>query len=140
MHNLFSSKSLPWSQDGVEVRVNIDPWTHGKEPDKKRPSSRLLFGLSGGKTVEEMVYFRKARMPKGTQAVCLATEDGHVTEIAIPVSYMDAATGGAWHTFQLSVTVDDYDDPKTPGAQLWWRPDPVSPTGYIGSGAFVKGE
>lgn len=136
--NLFSPKSLPWSQDGVEVRVNIDPWTHGKEPDKNRPSPRLLFGLSGGKTVDEMVYFRRNSMPEGTQAVCLGTEDGHVTEIAIPVAHMNAATGGDWHTFQLSVTVDDYDDPKQPGAQLWWQPDPGSPQGYVGSGTFVK--
>jgi len=130
----------PWQQDGVEVRIDARPEPH-------RSAGRgggefgeiLLIALSPGETPDRMVYYERAQMPPGVEAVCTRTPGGHVTEIAVPVRYLNEKQGREWEAFRLNIAVDDFDGPQDAGAQLWWRPDWRSPATYAGSGTFRRG-
>lgn len=130
----------PWHQDGVEVRVNAMP-----DPGRSESSGfdefkdTLLIALSPGETPDQMVFHRKSDIPSGVQAVCVKTNSGHNTEIAIPFSYLDEKQGGAWKIVRFNVCVDDVDETTDWGlSQLWWRPDWRTPLTYTGSGAFSR--
>lgn len=91
--SVLDPKRDPWFQDGVEVRVDA-------RPDPVRSNSRgqgenaefVLVGMSPGETFEEMVFFQRDRVEQlGVKAICVKTEKGHNTEIAIP-----------WHTWTRS--------------------------------------
>jgi len=79
-----------------------------------------------------------ALFPKGTQVICLKTDFGHVTEIALPVSYLDERKGKPWDSFRFNIAVDDYDTPEDKGSRVWWRPDWRSQQNYAGSGTFKR--
>jgi len=130
---------LPWQQDGVEVRLDARP-----EPQRSAGRGRgeftdvLLVALSPGLTPEQMVVYGRERLPEGVKAVCVATEGGYSTEIAVPVRYLNEKQGGPWEAFRLNIAVDDFDGDFDAGAQLWWRPDWRTPMNYAGSGTFVR--
>ena len=130
---------LPWQQDGVEVRVDA-------RPEPQRSAGRganefrdlLLVAVTPGETPEQMVFSDRDQLPEGVRAICVPTETGHVTEIAIPVAYLDEMQGGDWREFRLNIAVDDFDGPADTGAQIWWRPDWRGEGNYAGSGTFRR--
>jgi hypothetical protein len=129
----------PWSQDGVEVRFDAraDPVrSQGRGQGEFRDI--LVISLSPGETPEAMVHYGKHQLPPGVQAVCVKTDTGHATEIAIPVPYLNDRQGGAWQAFRLNVAVNDFDEVAGPLKALWWRPDWRSPSTYAGSGTFRR--
>ena len=133
-------KKWVWLQDGVEIRLCA-------LPEPARSASR---GLNEGKDIlailtspaaaagGKMILLGRESLPKGTKVVCVKTARGHNTEVAIPVSYLNAKQGGAWKEFRLNVAVDDFDGPKDGGAQLWWRPDWRYEKSFPGSGTFRR--
>jgi len=129
----------PWDQDGIEVRVDA-------RPDPERSSGRghweftemLLIALSPGETSDQMVYYNREKVPEGVQAICVKMATGHVTEIAIPATYLNEKQGEPWTAFRLNIAMDDYDDPAGPLAQIWWRPDWRYALTYPGSGTFRR--
>ncbi|MFO8006720.1 MAG: sugar-binding protein [Candidatus Brocadiia bacterium] len=129
----------PWEQDGVEVRVDA-------RPEPLRSAGRgaaefdqiLLLAMSPGAMPDQMVCFGRDLLPEGLQAVCVPTEAGHVTEVAIPAAYLADKAGGEWQAFRLNVAVDDCDDDSGAVAQLWWQPDWRTQANYAGSGTFER--
>lgn len=129
--HVFDEETMPWSQDGVEVRLQIDQGDVGRQ-------RMLLVALSGSRKPEQMVWFRRNRMPEGVQAICVQNDDGYVAEIAVPVAWLNKVAGGPWKRFRLNLAVNDTDDPKQGTAKLWWRPDWRSAASYAGSGTFER--
>jgi len=134
--------SWPWFQDGIEVRLDA-------RPDPERSQGRgqgekenfLLLALSPGDTPENMVFCDQDILPEGTTAVCLKTDTGHATEIALPIAYLNQKQGEQWKEFRLNVAVDDFDGEvgdRADAAQIWWRPDWRTPDSYSGSGTFKR--
>lgn len=130
----------PWEQDGVEIRVDARP-----DPERSRGrgddefKTILLLAMSPGETPGQTLLYSREKLPVGTKAVCVKTADGHRTEAAIPVAWLDQKQGGPWKEFRLNVAVDDQDDPDGKISRLlWWRPDWRSPANFEGSGTFRK--
>jgi calcineurin-like phosphoesterase family protein/cellulose/xylan binding protein with CBM9 domain len=133
---VFDSNTHPWSQDGIEIRFDARPVDQQDGTGEGR--GFCLVAMSPGETPENMVLFQPAHLPKGTKAVCVRSEGGFVAEVAIPIEYLDRMQAEPWKYFRLNIAVDDYDDPATPGAQLWWQTDWRSPGTYRGSGLFCR--
>jgi hypothetical protein len=129
----------PWSQDGIEVRFDARP-----DPLRSQGRGRgefrdiLVISMSPGETPDKMVHYGKQQLPPGVRAVCVKTDTGHATEIAIPLSYLNERQGGAWEAFRLNVAVNDFDEVAGPLKASWWRPDWRSPSTYAGSGTFRR--
>jgi hypothetical protein len=85
-----------------------------------------------------MVLYRADQIDPGIKAICVKTETGHNTEIAIPVSYLNEKQGGEWKQFRLNIAVNDFDQIAGPLKALWWRPDWRGPQTYAGSGTFER--
>ena len=132
--------AVAWQQDGIEVRVD-------GRPDPQRSDHRgqgdlsmehhIFIALSPGNTREEMITVEPGRLEAlGVRAICVPTEAGHNTEIAIPLSYFEERQGKKWREFRLNIAVDDYDEQTGPLSQLWWQPDWRDALNYPGSGTF----
>jgi len=132
----------PWAQDGVEIRLDARPEPWRSQCDGGGEFyDYLFFGLSPGKTEAEMGKLNWDSMPEGAKAVTLTTAKGHVTEIAVPLKYLDERQGEPWKRFRLNIAVSDHDREGTesPGAaHIWWRPDWRMPSNYDGSGTFRR--
>ncbi|MGB3087300.1 MAG: metallophosphoesterase [Phycisphaerae bacterium] len=124
-----------WVQDGVEIRLDARPEAQRARLDW---SGILTILVGPGETPEKTLRRDAGKWPKGTKAVCVQTGTGHVTEVAIPASYLNGKQGGAWNGFRLSIAVDDFDEPGEQGAQVWWRPAWWHKEDYAGSGLFRR--
>ena len=129
----------PWQQDAIEVRLDARPApTRSYHRGGGEFEEFLFLAASPGRTVEEVGWFQQDRIPEGVQAVCVRTEKGHNTEIAVPVRYLNEKQGESWKGFRLNIAVDDFDAPEGPGSQIWWRPDWRRALNYPGSGTFRR--
>jgi len=142
-HVRFPNKN-PWRQDAVEIRLDA-------RPDPARSASRgkvefedfLVISLCPGQDISQA--YNHDKLPAGVRAVSRKTANGHATEAAIPVAYLDGKQGGQWQRLRLNIAIDDLDaadaQPGTGamrGAQIWWRPDWRSSKDYAGSGTFRR--
>ena len=134
--------AVAWQQDGIEVRVD-------GRPDPQRSDHRgqgdlsmenhVFIALSPGNTPEEMITVEPGRLEElGVKAICVPTEAGHNTEIAIPLSHFEERQGRKWREFRLNIAVDDYDEQTGSLSQLWWQPDWRDASNYPGSGTFRR--
>lgn len=133
--------SSPWSQDGVEVRVDARPRAARSSREAVEFRDVLLVALAPGPTPATPVIHAPERMPEGVQACCRRTSEGHVSEIGIPATYLAAMQGGEWRGFRLNIAVDDHDGAvreRAQAAQLWWQPDWRRPEDIPGSGTFRR--
>ncbi len=138
-HAILNANKEPWSQDGVEVRLDARPEPlrsqgrgHGEFKDI------LVVSMSPPEHEKDMVLYSRELLPAGVRAVCVKTPTGHNAEIAIPASYLDEKQGGPWKGFRLNIAVDDFDQVAGPLKALWWRPDWRTPLTYAGSGTFQR--
>lgn len=133
--------SSPWFQDGVEVRIDARPPPARSSRGAVELRDVLLVAVAPGATAEAPVIHAAERMPEGLRAGCRRTNEGHVSEIAIPAAYLDTMQGGEWRSFRLNIAVDDHDGAardRTQAAQLWWQPDWRQPEDVPGSGTFRR--
>jgi|GEM_PF-2121292 len=133
----------PFDQDGIEFR--LDGRT---EHDRVRGgiSDRvdiLLVALSPAPSgTQDMAVYYNDLVPKGLKAICVKTDKGHNTEIAVPASWINDLQKGAWENFRLNIAIVDYDGAgsKSPGmSQVWWKPDWRNTPCYDASGTFKRG-
>ena len=131
----------PWVQSGVEVRIDARPsaerlFLRGK----KEFEDILLVAMSPAKEGETRLPYNAAKLPEGTQAVCKITPTGYNTEIAIPISYLDAEAGKPWKDVRVNIVVNAFhgDYKGAEGEKLWWQPDWRSPEVVWGSGTFKR--
>lgn len=111
------------------------------EATRKEKGSKesLSFGIEPGQTIDIPVNdTTNKKYPPGTKAVCVRTTRGHNTEIAIPVSYLNARQGKSWENFRLNIGVADFDAPTGPGVGIAWRPDWNSPVDQPTLGVFNR--
>lgn len=128
----------PWTQDGVEVRIDARPDSvraHGRS--EREFTEIMLFALSPGENDSDMVVINRDKLPEGSRCVSRPTGTGYATEIAVPVAWLSEKQGRDWEAFRLSIAVDDSDLPGTV-AQLWWLPEWRGNKTYAGSGTFRK--
>jgi 3',5'-cyclic AMP phosphodiesterase CpdA len=136
---ILNPNKEPWSQDGIEVRLDARP-----EPQRSQGRGHgefkdiLVLSMSPGITPDKMVLYGADQIPAGVKAICVKTPTGHNTEIAIPVSYLNEKRGGEWTQFRLNVAVNDFDEVVGPLKALWWRPDWRYANTFAGSGTFEK--
>lgn len=136
---IVDPEKKPWDQDGIEVRV-------AAMPDAQRSSwngreefgPALLVGMSPRISKQKMILYEPESLPDGLQAVCVKTDTGYATEIAVPVAYLDERQGKPWEQIRLNIGVDDIDGPDVERSQIWWRPDWRMPQTYDDSGTFVR--
>ncbi|MBN1555140.1 MAG: metallophosphoesterase [Phycisphaerae bacterium] len=124
----------PWHQDGVEVRINANPL--GKQGGAQDWKDLLPIAVAPARKGKKMQIWLQKNLPTGTKVVSVRTPTGHVTEIAVPVSYLESKQGKDWKSFRLNVAVDDFD--ADGGAQLWWKSDWRTGDNLPGSGTFER--
>lgn len=134
---VLRSDQFPWLQDGVEIRLTA-------LPDAERNAFRgqsdfdgaLLFALSPPAEGAAPTAYTPHLLPEGAKYACVKTAQGHATEVAVPLSYLDKQQGKPWEALRLNVAVNDRDgDQQT---QLWWRPDWRTPQTFEASGTFLR--
>ncbi|MDD9940323.1 MAG: metallophosphoesterase [Myxococcales bacterium] len=135
--DLVQSKegTLPWSQDGLLVRLDARA-----QPNRKGAPFRdyLLFLVSPGAGAEPATFVRKELLPKGTTAACRRSTDGYVFEARVPIAYLNAMQKRAWEHFRLGVRAFDKDADEAV-SQVYFRPGWGKPRDYWDSGMFYKG-
>ncbi len=140
----YLDKTKPvWRQDGIEVR--IDAREAGLRNYSKSITEFydiLFVALSPSATGKgnDMVFYNKDALPAGVKAICVNTNYGFNTEIAVPLSYFEEKQGMDWSAFRLNICVDDFDSSIEQGTQLWWKPDWRTAESYSGSGTFFRDE
>lgn len=128
---------FPWHQDGIEVRVDARPGAqrdHSKASNFRVGKDYLFFAICPGDTLED-IYMNQT-LPAGTAFATAETEDGYITEIAIPLKALREIQGGELEAFRVNVAVNDRDQGEGAPAQLWWQPDWRGDKTYSGSGTF----
>ena len=128
-----------WFQDGVEIRIDArpDPVRSTGKGDKEFDDFLVISIVPGQDQTE---IYKHDKLPKGLRAVSVPTPTGHITEAAIPVSYLNDKQGSAWQYLRVNIAVDDFDHGKngTQNSQIWWYPDWRTPESFTGSGTFIK--
>jgi len=118
---VLDARKEVWEQDGVEVRLDARPqnqWGRGMEFD-----DYLCILLSPpAEPGAAMLVYRPTIIAPGVKYICVNTDRGHATEIAIPLAYLNEKQGKPWQNLRFNIAVDDY-DPGDKGAQAWWKPD-----------------
>ena len=136
---IFNPQLYPWQQDGIEIRLDArsDP-QRSQNRDLKDTKDILLLSLSSDPQSNQLVVHKRENIPPGVQFASVRTAEGHTTEVAIPIEYLNTQQGQAWEAFRLNIVVNDFDTPEGPGKHLWWRPDWRRNANIIGSGTFLR--
>ena len=134
-------KKDPWVQDGVEVRIDARPPAAriaARAP--KEGVDILMVAMSPAKAGETRLPYKAVELPDGVQAVCKATATGHITEMAIPFTYLDEMADQPWTDVRVNIVVNDLDkDPSDfKGDKLWWRADWRGARNAWGSGTLQR--
>jgi hypothetical protein len=128
---LVTAGKAPWSQDGVELRLDARPVLERYANSGGGEGQEfLLLAVGPGPGRNECLLVNQASLPEGTQAACAIGEGGYTIEVRLPQSYLDKAQGGSWSRFRLNICVDDTDGESK--SQLWWRPDWRSEMSWFG--------
>ena len=140
---VVSFKELnPWSQDGIEVRIDA-------RPDEIRFAGNgsnelvdfLFYAISPSRNVQEAFVYQKDSLLADSRYVCIRNNRGYTMELAIPRSYFTDKGGKDSNGFRMNIGVNDFDaiDGSVPIAYYRWKPDWRSWTAiksYNGSGTF----
>ena len=129
-------RSNPWTQDGIEVRVDGRP-DPMRSRNRDRGEERVIVGISPDEVLEHMLLYEELDS-LGVEAIGIPSAKGHVYEMSIPISYVEQRQGTDWKRVRINIVVDDLDDPTGPMAQLWWQPNWRNPTNFEGSGTFER--
>ena len=129
-------RSNPWTQDGIEVRVDGRP-DPMRSRNRDRGEERVIVGISPDEALEHMLLYEELDS-LGVEAIGIPSAKGHVYEMSIPISYVEQRQGTDWKRVRINIVVDDLDDPTGPMAQLWWQPNWRNPTNLEGSGTFER--
>ena len=138
---MTSEDQSPFEQDGISVLLDARPEkvsALGKGANLFREV--LYIGQSPVHAEENADLYRKNRLPEGIKAICKKTEGGYVTEIAIPVSYLNEMQGTDWQNLRLNVAVSDFDKEGNHQTRIYWKPNWSDAENYVGSGMFRKEE
>ncbi len=133
--------TVPYQQDGINIILDARPEKISALQTGDRLFRETLYiGQSPVSDEENAGLYRKDQLPEGIRAVCKKTPDGYVTEVAIPVSYLNKMQGTDWQNIRLNVAVSDYDKEGNHQTQIFWKPDWRGDDNYVGSGMFQKGQ
>jgi hypothetical protein len=136
-HVQATRETLPWDQDGVEVRVDARPdpmraHSHGNFDGQQF----LTIAMSPSNSADDDWYApRHLHKPEGVEASSVRTRTGFVTEVSIPKRLLAAAAGGSLGLVRINVAVNDGDPDGQ--SQLWWWPDWRTNDDVPGSGTFA---
>ncbi|MCC6490135.1 MAG: metallophosphoesterase [Candidatus Hydrogenedentes bacterium] len=125
-------------QDGIMLHFDLRP-AEARTAEASNAQSILTIAMGPGETPDATIIANPYPLPEGVRAVCVTTPEGHATEIAIPVQYLQKAQGGEWSGFRLNLAAYDSDGfPTDAHTHVWWRPRWDTPENYEGSGTFVR--
>ncbi len=129
-------KSL-WEKDSIMISFDCRPKNerHSKINNGTQFKTHLIYYMSPGVSLDEMVLYKKELLPEGTKVACLKTNYGYNVEIAIPISYINSIQKN-WNSFRLNIKVGDTDN--TGAASISWKPNWYSNRSYNNSGTFIK--
>ncbi|MBI4556775.1 MAG: metallophosphoesterase [Candidatus Hydrogenedentes bacterium] len=133
--------ALPTKQDGVEIRVDARANAEelrAQERATKSVPDYLRVAVSPRETADRTHAPDRDKWPAGVVAADVLTSNGHVAEVAVPISHLENKQGGRWNILQINLTIYDYDEAADTGTALWWRPDWNSAAHYPGSGTFRR--
>lgn len=134
-----SLEKNPTEQDAVHVMIDGRPeGISALETGESLFREALYLGQSPLAEEDSSNLYRPDRLPEGTQSVVRRTETGYVSEMAIPITYLNESQGGNWESVRINVAVSDYDDGGQHQTNLFWRPDWRGEDNYVGSGMFRK--
>lgn len=109
----------------------LSPWT-----------KFLQIGISPGRTINEMHLERKEpfgkTLPEELQAVSITDNDGYITEVAIPISYIKSQQGENWNGIRLNMYQKDINEKEGSNNRYYWRPDWKRADNISGSGSFIR--
>ena len=127
----------PWEQDSIMIGFDCRPKDerHSKINNGTQFKTHLIFYMSPGVSLDEMILYKKELLHEGTKAACLKTNDGYNVEIAIPIAYINSIQKN-WISFQLNIKVSDTDIEG--GSSISWKPNWYSNKSYKNSGTFIK--
>ncbi len=101
----------------------------------------LSIGITPDRTINEMMLEREAygkRLPEDLKAVGIIDNDGYISEVAIPISYITDRQGKNWKSIRLNMYQKNVNTKDGSNVRYYWRPDWKSADNYNGSGTFIK--
>ncbi len=134
---LAIASSRPYNQDAFQVI--IDGRSENISSSGTSRSGALYLGMSPYVDgTDNTTPFSSGNKPEGTIGVTRKTEKGYITELAIPLSYLNDQQGGNWKTARINVGINDFDNDFSHRTKLWWQPDWEGTRNFPGSGTFFK--
>ena len=127
----------PWTQDGIEVRVDARP-NPGRYFSRGQGEFSNILLLAASPSAARPNVFSQDALPAGVTVACRPTPTGYTLEAAIPAAVLDAFQKQPWQEFRLNVCVNNTDRPNGDVTKHWWYPDWRSPENQRGSGTFKK--
>jgi enterochelin esterase-like enzyme len=130
------AEGKPWTQDGVEIRVDTRSAAlaaAGRGNDEGR--AFLLVALSPAPDTNQC-WSEPQSFPPGIRAHCIQTTQGFATQIVIPHAVLDSfATVAPWQSIRINVAINDYDT-NGPSQRAEWFADWRSDSNRVGSGMY----
>lgn len=129
--------SRPYTQDAFQVVV--DGRTEAQSSFATSLSGVLYTAMSPGPDgTPNISPFASGNKPEGLLGTTVRTPNGYTTELAIPLSYLNAQQGNDWKTVRINVLVNDFDNDYSHKTVMWWKPDWKGSANYAGSGTFFR--
>jgi hypothetical protein len=135
---ISSAQGKPWTQDGVEIRVDsrlAAIAAVGRGNDEGR--GFLLLAMSPAPDSSEC-WIEPPTFPAGIRAQCIQTSGGFITQVAIPHGVLDSfATEAPWQSVRINVAINDYNT-RGGSQRAEWFADWRSEANIVGSGMFKR--
>jgi len=136
---IVSEERSPIQKDGLSLILDARPL---EEAVRGNGSGNYTdyFIISPPVKIDEAnrSLYEAEKLPEGTLAATTRTENGFITEIAIPLQLLKEKQGDNWQNVRINLAQIDIDNTGSHQSYIFWRPDWRGEDNLVGSGTFMK--
>jgi len=133
-----SGKGAPWTQDYIGFALNGEVLPKSAMSKGKHwYANEVYFLISPEIGSAPALTHPQDRIPETAEYKCLATDDGYLLEMKMPLDYIKSKQGEEWKSFRFNLmTGDKNTDGQT--EMTFWQNDWRGSENVVGSGVFVR--
>jgi predicted alpha/beta superfamily hydrolase len=136
---VFATNKAPWSQDGVEIRIDA-------RPDPVRSFAKgqgefdriLLLALSPFEPGERPAAYRGKDLLTNLAWQCRRTEEGYALQMLVPTDWLNEKQQTNWREVRVNLCINSAESNGGAVAKHWWQPDWRTLANVPGSGTFRR--
>lgn len=132
-----TANTAPWVQDYIGLVVNAEPLAESAMDEGRSWFLESLYLLQTARTEDVPSNIHpEGRLPEDLKHLCVKTEKGYLTEVAVPLSYLTERQGKNWRSLRFNLLVGDLDGSRQ--ESHWFQTNWRDQENRIGSGMFFR--